>query len=78
MNRLVIDNAEEFDHAVWQTPSGFNDERYNQWLKNSVEILLHIRNEIEECKEIDIRPSEVYIMGDVINMLSVVTIEIKS
>lgn len=62
----------QFDQAVWQTETGFTAEKYNAWLKDAVGSLENIYQQIESSDNIDC--ADLYILGDIINMLSVTKI----
>ncbi len=70
---LNID-TESFDEMVWQTETSFNEEEYNDWLKSTIGTLQKIYDDIEGL----IEPSELYILGDVINLLDGIDIKVKN
>lgn len=63
---------QQFDKAVWQTETGFTSAKYNAWLKNATDSLQNIYQQLEESDEVDI--TDLYILGDIINMLSITKI----
>ena len=70
---LNID-TESFDEMVWQTETSFNEEEYNDWLKAAIGTLQKIYDDIEGL----IEPSDLYILGDVINLLDGIDIKVKN
>ena len=69
---LNID-TESFDEMVWQTETSFNEKEYNDWLKSAIGTLQKIYDDIEGL----IEPSDLYILGDVINLLDGIDIKVK-
>lgn len=63
---------QQFDKAVWQTETGFTSAKYNTWLKNAVDSLQNIYQQLEESEEVEI--ADLYILGDIINMLNITKI----
>lgn len=73
---LRIHDTEDFDKAVWQSKSDFNEGQYNEWLQSTaVKSLQSIYGIIETIG--DVTPGDMYVLGDVINMLSKTKIKIK-
>lgn len=62
-----------FDEAVWQNNTDFNQQSYNSWLQTASTSLQRIYNMLEGND--DVNTSDLYILGDVINILD--NIEIK-
>lgn len=78
MAQLIINNKKEFDQQVWQTETGFDTKQYNEWMHNASNTLAQLRTMIED--DIDngccaISPVDLYIMGDVINLLSSISVD---
>ena len=69
---LVID-PKRFDSEVWQSETEFTQKNYNTWLKDASRTLQDIYDVLDESD--DVSPDQLYILGDVINMLN--AIEIK-
>lgn len=61
MNKLLI-NPKRFDEEVWQYPTEFTQKDYNDWLHGAVKTLEEIYDDYDG--KVDI-----YILGDIINML---------
>lgn len=64
--KLIIDAA-AFDMAVWNSETDFTQQSYNLWLNEASGALQRIYDELEDSENIDIE--DLYILGDVINML---------
>lgn len=84
MNILHINSTEELDEAVWQTESGFTEKEYNDWLKNACVNLQNAKDAIETLSQSDdssvselIDDIDVYMIGDIINLLDVITISLN-
>ena len=69
---LVID-PKRFDSEVWQSETGFTQKNYNTWLEDASRTLQGIYDVLDGSG--DVSPDQLYILGDVINMLN--AIEIK-
>ena len=69
---LTID-PKRFDSEVWQSETEFTQKNYNTWLKGASRTLQDIYDVLDESD--DVSPDQLYILGDVINMLN--AIEIK-
>ena len=69
---LIID-PKRFDSEVWQSETEFTQKNYNTWLKDASRTLQDIYDVLDESD--DVSPDQLYILGDVINMLN--AIEIK-
>lgn len=69
---LIID-PKRFDSEVWQNETEFTQKNYNTWLKGASRTLQDIYDVLDESD--DVSPDQLYILGDVINMLN--AIEIK-
>ena len=69
---LIID-PKRFDSEVWQSETEFTQKNYNTWLKGASRTLQDIYDVLDESD--DVSPDQLYILGDVINMLN--AIEIK-
>lgn len=64
-----------FDEAVWQSNTDFNQQSYNSWLQTASTSLQRIYNMLEDND--DVNTSDLYILGDVINILDNIEIKIK-
>lgn len=62
MATLFIEDRKKFDNEVWQCDCDFCEMDYNIWLRNAIESLDKIYEESDGN-------SELYVLGDVINML---------
>lgn len=71
---LIID-PKRFDSAVWQNETGFTQKNYNAWLKGASCTLQDIYDAIDGSDEVS--PDQLYILGDVINMLNNIQIKIQ-
>lgn len=71
---LIID-PKRFDSAVWQNETGFTQKNYNAWLKGASRTLQDIYDAIDGSDEVP--PDQLYILGDVINMLNNIQIKIQ-
>ena len=69
---LIID-PKRFDSEVWQSETEFTQKKYTSWLKGASRTLQDIYDVLDESD--DVSPDQLYILGDVINMLN--AIEIK-
>ena len=69
---LIID-PKRFDSEVWQSETEFTQKNYNTWLKGASRTLQDIYDVLDESDNVS--PDQLYILGDVINMLN--AIEIK-
>ena len=69
---LIID-PKSFDSEAWQSDTEFTQKNYNTWLKDASRTLQDIYDVLDESD--DVSPDQLYILGDVINMLN--AIEIK-
>lgn len=69
---LTID-PKRFDFEVWQSETGFTQKNYNTWLEDASHTLQNIYDVLDGSG--DVSPDQLYILGDVINMLN--AIEIK-
>ena len=69
---LTID-PKRFDSEVWQSETGFTQKNYNTWLEDASHTLQNIYDVLDGSG--DVSPDQLYILGDVINMLN--AIEIK-
>lgn len=70
MNTLVINDPNQFDEEVWQTKTDFTEKKYNDWLHGAVKELQNIYDDYEG-------DADVYILGDIINMLNCTKIKVK-
>ncbi len=70
---ILVINPKRFDEAVWQSNTNFNQRSYNSWLQTASTSLQRIYNMLENNE--DVNTSDLYILGDVINILD--NIEIK-
>lgn len=68
--KLIIENKEKFDNAVWQTKTDFNEKSYREWLKNASKTLQEIYDTYDGG-------ADVYILGDVINMIDTIKVELN-
>lgn len=73
MQKLIIDK--QFDQQVWQTETEFDNEKYNEWLTDTAIDSLKSIYAIISDREDDIAADDVYVLGDVINMLEHTRIE---
>lgn len=85
--RSVIDNTskprldkftlgiipERFDEKVWNTETNFNEKKYNDWLRSSVDVLKKIYDKMDDFVD----ASDLYILGDLVNMLDNTIIKLK-
>lgn len=71
---LIID-PKRFDSAVLQNETGFTKKNYNAWLKDASRTLQDIYDAIDGSDEVS--PDQLYILGDVINMLNNIQIKIQ-
>lgn len=71
---LIID-PKRFDSDVWQNETGFTQKNYNAWLKGASRTLQDIYDAIDGSDEVS--PDQLYILGDVINMLNNIQIKIQ-
>lgn len=69
---LIID-PKRFDSEVWQSETEFTQKKYNSWLKGASRTLQDIYDVLDESDDVSL--DQLYILGDVINMLN--AIEIK-
>lgn len=68
----MLISPQQFDKEVWQTETGFSQEKYNAWLKSAIGSLENIYQQSEDSD--DINPTDLYLLGDVINMLGIIKI----
>ncbi len=73
---LRIHNTDAFDKAVWQSRPDFKEEQYNEWLQSTAVKSLQSIYDIIETSD-GVSPDDMYVLGDVINMLSKTKIKIK-
>lgn len=73
MAKLYIENRNEFDQQVWQTETEFTNKDYNDWKNRASEALQRVYDCIDCDDPID--TADLYVLGDIINMLSAITIE---
>lgn len=73
METLTV-HPKEFDHAVWQTETGFDTKQYNEWKTEAVMALERIYEACEENDDV-VASDDYYILGDVINLLRTIRIE---
>lgn len=71
---LIID-PKRFDSEVWQSETEFTQKKYNTWLKGASRTLQDIYDVIDGSDEVS--PDQLYILGDVINMLNNIQIKIQ-
>lgn len=81
--RLIISDRKKFDQEVWNTNSDFSTkEEYQQWLETAKERLSKIYNGLTTDDsvnpDIDVTESDVYFLGDVINILGTIEVSFKS
>ena len=69
---LIID-PKRFDSEVWQSETEFTQKNYNTWLKDASRTLQDIYDVLDESD--DVSPDQLYILGDVINMLNAIKIK---
>lgn len=69
----LLINPNTFDMKVWNIQTNFKDDDYNQWIKSIKPIL----SKIYDIADGKIEPSELYIFGDIINMLDCMEIKCK-
>lgn len=72
---LIID-PKRFDSAVWKYETGFIQKNYNTWLKSASRTLQDIYDAIDGSD--DVSQEQLYLLGDVINMLNAIEIKKKS
>lgn len=70
---ILTISPKAFDEAVWQTETGFDEQEYNNWLKKSAAVLQKTYENIEGVVE----TGELYLLGDVINLLDIITIKVR-
>lgn len=70
---ILTISPEAFDKALWQTETGFDELAYNNWLKKSAAVLQRTYEKIEGVVE----TGELYLLGDVINLLDNITIKVR-
>ena len=70
---ILTISPEAFDKALWQTETGFDEQAYNNWLKKSVAVMQNTYEKIEGIVEAE----ELYLLGDVINLLDNITIKVR-
>lgn len=70
---ILTISPEAFDKALWQTETGFDELAYNNWLKKSAAVLQKTYEKIEGVVE----TGELYLLGDVINLLDSITIKVR-
>lgn len=69
---LIID-PKRFDYEVWQSETEFAQKNYNTWLKGASRTLQDIYDVLDGSS--DVSPDQLYILGDVINMLNAIKIK---
>ena len=69
-------NAKQFDEEVLQDKTGFNQEQYNKWLKDAIDELQLIYDTYDVSGVVCEYCGDVYVLGDIINMLSVTQIKL--
>ena len=72
---LKIQDTKEFDQQVWQYETGFTNEQYQKAIDNFAEVAQRIYDAIGQCEEIDVDTTDLYQLGDLINMLSNIKVE---
>lgn len=72
---LKIQNTNEFDQQVWQYETEFTNEQYQKAIDNFAEVAQRIYDAIDQCEEIDVDTTDLYQLGDLINMLSNIKVE---
>lgn len=72
---LRIYNTDAFNNEVWQTKPDFTEEQYNDWLHSTALKSLQLIYDTIETVD-DVPPGDMYVLGDVINMLSKTKIKI--
>lgn len=70
---ILTISPEAFDKALWQTETGFDEQAYNNWLKESAAVMEKIYEKIDGIVE----TGELYLLGDVINLLDSITIKVR-
>lgn len=70
---LNINNRKAFDQAVFQTDTEFDTLKYNEWKDNATKALQRIYDQIDDIPSIE--TADCYILGDIINLLSDMTID---
>lgn len=70
---ILTISPEAFDKALWQTETGFDEQEYNNWLKESVAVMQNTYEKIDGIVE----AGELYLLGDVINLLDNITIKVR-
>lgn len=70
---ILTISPEAFDKALWQTETGFDEQAYNNWLKKSAAVMKKTYEKIEGIVE----TGELYLLGDVINLLDSITIKVR-
>lgn len=71
---ILTINTNRFDDAVWQSETGFTQKNYNTWLHGASSTLQNIYDTLDGIDVIS--PEQLYLLGDVINLLD--NIEIKT
>lgn len=69
--KLLIE-PDKFDMAVWNTQSDFSTNEYNSWLRTASGTLQRIYDVLADGEIID--SSDLYLLGDVINILDTIKI----
>ena len=69
--KLLIE-PDKFDMAVWNTKTDWTAKGYNSWLKTASGALQRIYDVLEEDKSVD--SFDLYLLGDVINILDTIKI----
>lgn len=70
---ILTISPEAFDKALWQTETGFDEQAYNNWLKESAAVMKKTYEKIDGIVETE----ELYLLGDVINLLDSITIKVR-
>lgn len=64
---LHVNNPQEFDESVWQMQTDFSQEEYQSWLKTAI-------SELQTIYDSEGEQGDFYVLGDVINLLSILKV----
>lgn len=74
---LVIHNGKEFENDIWQTNDNFNQIQWAVAVGDMAVILQSIYDKINECDNGLVTDAELYVLGDVINMLDSIDVTLE-
>lgn len=74
---LVVNNTNEFEEDILQQVQDFTENEWKDYIKSLAQNLQDLYNDLLKTEEYGGGTAELYVLGDVINMLQAIDVEVK-